>query len=147
MSLHWKGDMAKFRMTRASILGINRVMSEAVFKAKHEHQFTNRSTDAEKSIQIAQPAAESGNLVRGFWGSMMLRYFIYLEMGTRFTKSRTSIRERMRIMRTGVFKRPLNAGAPPWNGGSWSPTLRPVAFELYPRLAEYIRQAWKGVTA
>ncbi|MFA5140423.1 MAG: hypothetical protein WC728_14420 [Elusimicrobiota bacterium] len=118
-------------------------MADCVLDAKETHAFTNRTTTAEKSIRIANRARSLGSRTLGIWGSVACRYFKYLEFGTKFTRTRTTIRQRMRLMRTGVFKRPKNAGAPPWQGGSWSPTLRATAARIYPRLAANIREAFK----
>lgn len=138
----WRGDEIITKLHRASRLGINHAMAICVRVAKDEHPFTNRTTTAEKSIRVAQPARTEGVVTYGIWGSTLNNYFKYLEFGTKFTKTRTSIGQRMRILRTGVFKRKNNAGAPPWNGGSWAPTLRPTATKIYPNVGAMIKQAW-----
>lgn len=141
MGLKWEGDKVKLRMESASRIGVNRVMGLCVGGAKIEHPFTNRTVAAEESIAIAQPAVSKGNYTQGAWGSRMISYFKYLELGTIFTRGRTSIAQRLK---GGPTKKPQNAGALPWNGGSYAPTLRPQATKHYPKLAEFIRKAFGG---
>ena len=144
MSLDWKGDEVIKRMQSAARYGVNKTMAECVAIAKGTHPFTNRTAMAERSIRIVMPAKTekvSGTTI-GIWGSINVAYFWALEFGTRLTKTRVSIRQRTRIMKTGIVKRPENAGMPPWSGGSWAPTLRPAAQKIYPRLAQNIREGW-----
>lgn len=143
MGLDWHGDKVKARVLKASQMGVNRTMALCVAEAKGTHPFTNRTGTAERSIRIARPATVSGDTVFGLWGSMQVAYFKFLEFGTKLTRTRTGIGQRMRLMKTGEFKRPQNAGAPPWNGGSWAPTLRPVAAKVYPMLPKLVRQAYQ----
>ena len=144
MSVDWFGDKIKARIIRASIVGVNRTMGEAVMYAKQNHPFTNRTTTAEKSIRTQTPARNLAGVISGIWGSVTTKYFKYLEFGTELTRGRTSINQRMRLMRTGVIKRPKNAGAPPWQGGSYAPTLGPAAAATYPKLAAHIKAAYRG---
>ena len=145
MSLKWNGDNVKRKMIRASLIGINRTMAQAVSHAKKNHPFTNRTSTAEKAIRITTAArAFGGTDAIGFWGFANLLYGKYLEGGTKGTRSRTSIRQRTRIMATGILKRPKNAGSPPWQGGSFAPTLRPAAAAMYPNLAKNIKDAFRG---
>ena len=144
MAVDWLGDKMKARMGRASIVGVNQTMAEAVVYAKKNHAFTNRSSTAEKSIRIQTASRYVNGIVSGIWGSVSIKYFAFLEYGTKLTKSRTSIRQRTRLMKTGVLKRPLNAGAPPWQGGSYAPTLAPAAVVTYPNLAQKIKAAYGG---
>lgn len=144
MSLKWNGDNILRRINRASRVGINRTMGQCVLVAKQDHAFTNRTTIAEGSISVVTGAVTQGDKSFGIWGSKGVIYFKYLEFGTRFTQTRTSIKDRLRIMRTGVLKTGRkNAGVPPWQGGSWKPTLRPAAVAVYPKLQGYIREAFK----
>lgn len=141
----WHGDRVLKRMQQAARFGINRTMVECVVLAKSGHPFTNRSGMAERSIRIAMPAkTDARGSTAGLWGSMGVKYFRALEFGTRKTRTRTSIRARNRIMRTGVLKTGrMNRGLPPWQGGSFKPTLRPVAARVYPRLPGNIKAGWR----
>ncbi len=141
----WHGDEFLRRVEEASRIGINWTMGACVVDAKATHPFTYRTGMAERSIRIVTPARTNKGVSFGSWGSTVVKYFKYLEFGTRSTKTRTSITQRRLIMRTGIFKRPDNAGAPPWKGGSYAPTLRPTADRIYPRLAGFIRKAYAGL--
>lgn len=142
MSVDWYGDKIKAKMNRAMAIGVNRTMAEAVLSAKENHAFTNRTTTAEKSIRIQTPAKDMQGMITGIWGSVSTKYFKFLEFGTELTRGRTSIRQRTRIMATGIFKRAKNAGSPPWQGGSYAPTLSPAATRTYPNLAAHIKAAY-----
>lgn len=142
MAIDWYGDKIKAKMQRAMIVGVNQTMGAAVTYAKQNHPFTNRTTTAEKAIRIVKSAAASIGMITGLWGAANSEYFEHLEFGTKKTTSRTSIAQRTRIMATGVLKRPKNAGAPPWKGGSFAPTLRPAAAQIYPLLAGKIKEAF-----
>jgi hypothetical protein len=144
--LEWNGDKILARIEAASRIGINQTMAICVAEAKATHPFTNRTGLAERSIVIAQRARTTGSISYGQWGSVAVNYFKYLEFGTRFTRTRTSIKDRMRIMRTGIFKTgPKNKGVPPWQGGSWAPTLGPAANRVYPLLSDFIRRAYRSM--
>jgi len=145
VALRWNGDRVLKMMGRANRIGINRTMAECVGFAKKNHPFTTRTTHAEKSISVLTPAVTDAKGTVGTWGSILAHYFKYLEFGTKMTRSRTSIKQRQRIMKTGVFHRAKNAGSPPWQGGSWAPTLRPAAIAKYPNLAAHIREAFGGM--
>lgn len=140
MSLNWQGDAVVKRIEKASRKGINKIMTDAVIHAKHNTAFTYRTGTAERSIRIAKQARTAGGVSFGYWGSLAVKYFKYLESGTKLTKTRTSIRNRLGIMRTGVVK---TKTLPPWRGGSQGPTLRPAAEKMYPKLAQAIKKAWR----
>lgn len=142
MGLKWNGDAIKRRMELATRVGVNRTMALCVGGAKEDHPFTNRTGTAEQSIRIAVAAEARGNRTVGIWGSVMNSYFKFLELGTNLTRTRTSIVQRTQIMATGIFKRARNAGAPPWKGGSWAPTLVPEAKKFYKGLTYQIEAAF-----
>jgi len=145
----WRGDALIKRMKMATAYGINKTMSQAVMQAKETHPFTNRTGTAERSIRIVSPAQhESSGHTTGFWGSAAVKYFWYLEMGTRFTQTRTSIIGRQKLMfRIAKSRRRVRRlktkELPPWRGGSWAPTLRPVAERIHPMLGRNIKRGWE----
>lgn len=144
MPVDWYGDKIKAKMARACIVGVNQTMGSAVIYAKANHPFTNRTTTAEKSIRIQTSAKNSSGIISGIWGSMSTKYFKYLELGTEFTRGRTSIRQRVQGASMGLNKPARNAGALPWSGGSFAPTLAPAAAATYPQLAANIKAAYNG---
>lgn len=146
MSLKWFGKEVNKDLITAASIGVNQTMAEAVAYAKQNHGFTNRTTTAEKSIRITTPAKKAffGN-VFGIWGSATTSYFRYLEFGTKITRGRTSIRQRVQGSSTGLEKPAQNAAALPWNGGSYTPTLSPAAVIAYPKLAKRIKIALKDI--
>lgn len=79
MGLRWKGDKVKRNARTASIIGINRTMSEAVGQAKGNHPWQNRSVTLEPGIKIAEGAAVRGGKVSGTWGVPLVNYAQYLE--------------------------------------------------------------------
>ncbi len=139
--LNWKGDELLARVEKASRMGINRTMALCVAESKESHPFTNRTGTAERSIKIAAGAKSSGGITVGIWGSTLVNYFKYLELGTFMTRGRTSILTRLRGNTGGA----ANKGANPWKGGSYGPTLIPAAKKLYPTLASHIKWAFAGM--
>lgn len=147
--IDWFGDKIRAKLVHASIRGVNKTMGQAVSHAKAEHPFTNRTTTAEKALRIAQPASQAhkGAVVSGMWGFANLLYGKYLELGTKLTSTRTSIKQRLKggggRAKNGRFLA-KNAGSPPWKGGSYAPTLRPAAAATYGNLARNIKEAFRG---
>ena len=83
MSLRWFGNAHIRKVNKASRIGINMTMTEAVWYAKHFHPFYNQTGTAERSIQISRPAKTGLNITSGFWGSVGVDYFAHLEFGTK----------------------------------------------------------------
>lgn len=85
--LKWYGDKVVKRVQKAARFGINKTMTEAVVLSKATHPFENRTGTAERSIRIVLPAQTgSDNQTIGFWGSVAVGYFWFLEMGTEAMK-------------------------------------------------------------
>lgn len=145
MGLDWHGDDVRLRVERAARMGINRTMALCVAEAKENHPFTNRTGTAERSVRIAAAAKTTDGVTVGIWGSVMVNYFKYLELGTELTRGRTSIFQRVAGSKTAVKKPKNNAAALPWNGGSWGPTLVPAAKKIYPKLLAQIKWAFAGL--
>lgn len=130
--LRWYGDDVKKKVMRACVVGVNRTMAVCVAEAKHTHPFTNRTGTAERSIRIARPAQVAGDAVFGLWGSLQVAYFKWLELGT----------QAMRAKRRRAGQASESA---PWKGGSFAPTLRPVALRVYPLLGRLVNQAYRSL--
>jgi hypothetical protein len=84
MALRWKGEQISLGMLRAQREAVDATMAECVIDAKTTHPWNNRTGTAEGSIQIAEPARDIPGGVRGVWGSLRVRYFRWLEEGTRY---------------------------------------------------------------
>lgn len=81
MSFTWNGKKVAAEVQRAAEKGINKTMAEAVITAKLNHPgWSNRTSKAEGSIQIIEPAKPIGNEVGGKWGSKGVNYMIFLEL-------------------------------------------------------------------
>lgn len=89
--LDWRGDEVRQRVEAAARLGIDDTMAACVLEAKNNHGWKNRTGTAERSIR-AEPARMEGTRVVGRWGSFDVRYFIYLELGTRFITADHTLR-------------------------------------------------------
>ena len=137
MELNWRGKEVQARIDESCRAGINGVMALCVRGAKLEHPFTNRTGMAEESIRIARAAQTVEGISRGFWGSVQVYYFKYLELGTSAMRSKAAVR-----YANGFFQSHRERQAkkgPPWRGGSWAPTLVPEAKINYPKLGRFIR--------
>lgn len=81
----WKGEEVRMQLQDATIGGMDEVMKDCVDDAKQNHPFHNRTGTAEASIQ-QKPAKASATKISGRWGSYggrKIRYFFYLEYGTK----------------------------------------------------------------
>lgn len=145
MGLNWKGEEVRARVEKAARVGINRTMALCVAESKENHPFTNRTGTAERSIKIAAAAKTTDNVTVGIWGSVMVNYFKYLELGTELTRGRTSIMQRIGGASTTTKRPKKNSAALPWKGGSFAPTLIPAAKKIYPTLLEHIKWAFAGM--
>lgn len=77
----WHGSDVERRVMEASAKGIDDTMAACANSAKNDHPGWNNITGtAEGSIAILQPARKSGNAIAGIWGSMGVRYMIFLEI-------------------------------------------------------------------
>lgn len=83
MALNWRGDEVEKKLLAATRVGINRTMGDAVLEAKSNHPYIYRSGAAERSVRIVTPAKNYGSSIAGFWGSVNVHYFKYLEFGFR----------------------------------------------------------------
>ncbi len=80
MSLDWRGDAVKRKVVAASKWGIDKTMSECVPQAKNNHPgWLWRFGAAETSVRIIKEAYESRGDLVGIWGSVGVKYVIYLE--------------------------------------------------------------------
>lgn len=103
---------------RAIIRGMDATMQAAVLKAKGNHPWNNRTGNAERSIQVVQPARKTAGSFLGKWGSKGIRYFARLEFGFSGSDSRgRSFNQRPR------------------------PSLGPAKRSEYPKLIGRIRSA------
>lgn len=81
-SLIWQGKAIEHRMVEAAKIGVDGTTAACVQHAKTNHPWTNRSGTLEGSIEM-RPAKElAGMVVRGEWGSFMVNYALWLEIGT-----------------------------------------------------------------
>ncbi len=79
--IDWKGDRVLARMAEAAKLGVDRVMSDCVSTAKHEHPYENRDGFLEASTQVTDHAHIEGLKVKGSWGALA-NYALFIEIGT-----------------------------------------------------------------
>jgi hypothetical protein len=79
--LNWNGAKIAARTQAASVLAVDRTMSEAVIEAKAIHPWHNVTGFTEGSIAVMQPATVSGEKVSGRWGSSAADA-LDLELGT-----------------------------------------------------------------
>lgn len=92
MALRWRGNQVTRRLRQAQRDAVDATMADAVIHAKRNHPWRNRTGTAEGSIQIAEPAREAAGGVVGVWGSLDVRYFRWLEMGTARMAPKPSLR-------------------------------------------------------
>jgi len=79
--LNFKGKDVLKRMHRAAPRAIDSTMAEAVIEFKTHHPgWKNRTSNAEGSVTITQPAKRQGNRTRGRWGSRGVNYMLILEL-------------------------------------------------------------------
>jgi len=90
MAGRWKkfddleGNLEK-KLDQAIIKGGNETLEEAVKSAKANHPgWATKTGAAEKSIQVTSPMHRDGHKYRGKFGSKGVKYFIWLEIGTRY---------------------------------------------------------------
>ena len=82
MALEWKGKEVEDRLVKALIGGVDETMSCASIHAKNHHPWSNRTGILEGSIRPIVQAHEQGGNVVGIWGSVDVKYAVYLELGT-----------------------------------------------------------------
>lgn len=82
MSLKWHGREVMQAVVNAAIAGVDQTMADCVIHAKGNHPWRNRTTTLEGSLRIVRPARQEGQRVAGLWGSIMVKYAIFLELGT-----------------------------------------------------------------
>ncbi len=109
--LTWNGKRVLKRTNKATLVGINKTMAQAVEHAKNNHAWKNRTGTLEGSIKIVKYAHKVGKGAQGEWGSADVVYAIVHELGSK--------------------KRNI----PP------RPYLRPAADVTYKNLIENIRRA------
>lgn len=78
---NWRGDDVTRRLVRAAKIGIDETLAACVVEAKSNHPYVNRTGTAEGSVRMV-PAQQEGRRIVGRWGSFIVRYFIFLEIGT-----------------------------------------------------------------
>ena len=83
-SLTWEGDKVKKKMNNCIMTGINQTMSSASIQAKFNHPWFNRTGTLEGSIRPVVAAHQVGNEFVGLWGSVDVKYAVFLELGTKF---------------------------------------------------------------
>ena len=84
MALFWRGKQVDDLVVKASKFGINKVMENASIHARNNHPWRNRTGILEGSIRPVIRAREQGNSIVGLWGSVDVRYAIFMELGTMF---------------------------------------------------------------
>lgn len=81
MSLDWRGPQVLKKLLGAVERGINVTMAAAVLGTKGKHPgWKNVTGTAEGSTRIIKFASKSGNAVVGQWGSLGVKYVIFLEV-------------------------------------------------------------------
>lgn len=134
-SLVWKGKALTEKMRTAQKLGVNRTMSDAAQHAKANHNWQNRSTLLEGSIDIADFAHEVPGGVEGQWGSQDVRYALIHELGGVIVPVKAKALK-FRLL-DGSFRIVKSVTIPA------RPYLRPAADATYPQLAGNIKKAFE----
>jgi HK97 gp10 family phage protein len=80
-SLNWRGPEISAKVKAASKVGVDATTAACVTHAKSNHPWKNETGTLEGSLQM-RPAEESGESVRGEWGSFDVLYAIFQELGT-----------------------------------------------------------------
>ena len=131
----WNGKAVAERAKRAQIAGVNRVMAKAVIHAKNNHDWKNRTGVLEGSIGVAEYARDIGSGVRGEWGSKDAKYALIHELGGTIVPVTA---QKLAIPQAGggvAFADSVTIPARPY--------LRPAADEVYPGLADAIRDEYR----
>lgn len=79
--LEWKGKQVMDKLTAATAKGVDQTTAACVVEAKTNHEFVNRTSTLEGSIQM-RPATIELTKVIGRWGSFSVHYAIFIEAGT-----------------------------------------------------------------
>ena len=82
-TLNWKGDLVEKKTREAVAWGMDSIMADCVVTAKSEHAWKNQTTVLQGSLMM-QPAKDQGDAIIGLWGSFVVEYARFLELGTRF---------------------------------------------------------------
>ena len=82
MALIWRGKQVDDLMVKAAKFGVDKIIEDASIHARNNHPWRNRSGILEGSIRPVIRAREQGNMIVGLWGSVDVRYAIFLELGT-----------------------------------------------------------------
>ena len=78
--LDWKGGQVQTKVLGASRQAIDQTMAACVLEAKSEAPVV--TTAYHGSIQM-RPAEKDGNGYTGYWGSFVILYAIFIELGTK----------------------------------------------------------------
>lgn len=135
MALKWFGAKVSKAVKAAQIEGVNATMAAASARAKRNHSWNNRTAVLEGSIGIAEPAAKTGDQVRGTWGSKDVRYALIHELGGIIKPVRAKALMFRADDGTFVVARQVKMPARPY--------LRPAADAEYPKLADRIRRSYE----
>lgn len=141
--LNWKGAQLRAKIAEATLIALDRTMSEAVSEAKRQHPWHNRTGWLEASTWMMGPATIDGAKVTGRWGSTA-NYALYLEIGTSRRGSGAPRAEARKAMAGGNMNEispPLPLDHPLMRP---HPYLRPAADRQYRLLRVRIGQAMRG---
>jgi len=79
--INWRGKQVSRRVMSATAKAINDTMADAVRGTVGHHPgWQNRTFTAEGSVRVVSAAAIEGAMIVGRWGSIGVRYAIFLEM-------------------------------------------------------------------
>lgn len=77
----WFGPQVVLKTRAAARNGVNKTMAESVVTGKNNHGgWINQTGNAEGSIQILEQAKQVGDGAQGEWGSIGVKYMIWLEL-------------------------------------------------------------------
>jgi hypothetical protein len=151
--INWNGDAIKRRATAASMLGIDKTMSDCVKDARSGHEsyppasapgerYANRTNFAVMATDIMEPAVDHGDgHVKGLWGSTD-ETALFVEIGTSREGSGMPRAQEREAMGDGNMDAIPPPSEPPLMAPR--PTLRPAADTHYPGLAKNVGAAFRG---
>lgn len=103
----------KRKLTRSSVVGINKRMAAAVAKARNDHPYITRTGALERGTKIVQKAIAGRQGVTGSWGVVGVPYARRRELGFQGKDSLGRVFDE----EGGPFLRPAAAAEYPTLGG------------------------------
>lgn len=91
MRTRWLGGEVEAKVILASRLAIDQTTAACVTGAKANHEWENKTSTLEGSLQMRQAEVLPGRIA-GQWGSFTVNYALWLEIGTSKMQARPYLR-------------------------------------------------------